>query len=120
MTKLLQQGLRYHLPLYYSALLNEFLGATKQWDIPFDSELDEVTISITGENRNVKLYDPDGREYTRFEIMSKNFRIKNNNRANVFINNNETYVAVIKNPQPVGRWRIETRPGSFCFSIFLF
>ena len=40
-------------------------GGTKQRDLPFDSELDEVTISITGENRQVKLFDPDGREYTR-------------------------------------------------------
>ena len=69
MTKLLQKGLRNHVLRYDIISLNEFLGATKQWDIPFDSELDEVTISITGENRNVKLYDPDGREYTRLDVQ---------------------------------------------------
>ena len=30
-------------------------GGLRTWDIPFDSELSEVTISITGENRRVKV-----------------------------------------------------------------
>ena len=72
-------------------------GGIRTWDIPFDSELSEVTISITGENRRVKIFDPNGREYTR---------------GNVFINNNETYVVVIKNPQPNGSWRVEASSGS--------
>ena len=46
---------------------------------------------------NLKIFDPNGREYTR---------------GNVFINNNETYVVVIKNPQPNGSWRVEASSAS--------
>ena len=44
-------------------------GGTRSWQIPFDSELEEITISITGKSRKIKIFDPNGREYTRKTIL---------------------------------------------------
>ena len=59
-------------------------GSPSTWKMPFDSLLQEVTISIAGPGRDLRVYDPYGREYTR---------------ATVHINNEESYVIVIHKPQ---------------------
>jgi hypothetical protein len=50
--------------------------------------LREVTISITGHGLSVSVTDPNGRPYTRGQV--------------VHIDNEETYVMVIHEPSPAG------------------
>ena len=49
-------------------------GGLRTWDIPFDSELSEVTISITGENRRVKV---------RFRFFSRK-NLKKSKKLRIF------------------------------------
>ena len=79
-------------------------GEYKTWKLPFDSMLQEVTISITGHGRSVSVTDPNGRPYTRGQV--------------VHIDNEETYVMVIHEPSPAGIWTITgSAHGSFSFQV---
>ena len=78
----------------------QFQSLAKIDESRFVSNFEKSKISIFSEKMfetNWKIFDPNGREYTR---------------GNVFINNNETYVVVIKNPQPNGSWRVEASSAS--------
>ncbi|XP_012942941.1 hemicentin-1 [Aplysia californica] len=73
--------------------VNEDEGRTQVFNLPLDSHLKEVTVSISGENPKIALRDPEGNKKT----------LKNGLTQLLSLNN--VHIVNVKDPMP-GTWRL--------------
>lgn len=63
-------------------------GGRHDWTIPFDPELQEITIALSGPGRSMTLIDPDG------------FEITEENGLETLLNLENVQIVNIKTPKP--------------------
>ncbi|GFN88309.1 hemicentin-1 [Plakobranchus ocellatus] len=79
--------------------VNEEEGRTSTFNLPLDSHLKEVTVSISGENPRIRLVDPEGKRKTL------------RNGLNELLDLSTVRIVNVKSPDP-GTWRLRVSSSS--------